>query len=155
MPSTRTRILTIGKGRPPTNAILERLAHRGWGFRAVETLGEAEDLMRTFAFDIVLAAESLPDGRGYELAGIVVRRGGTLLVAVALSESCLWLPVVELGEKVLGNRALNADALAAEAEKLLSARDRNGARETRPMPLSEGPGPHRATPPRRKDTALA
>ena len=45
-------------------------------------------------FDIVLADEIVADGRGYDLTDCVVKRAGTLLVSIALSEASLWLPVV-------------------------------------------------------------
>jgi DNA-binding response OmpR family regulator len=154
MPNTRMRILVVGKRSPPTNVTLGRLARRGYGFRAVETLRDGEDLMKTFAFDMVLAAESLPGGRGYDLMRMVVRRGITLLVAVALSESCVWLPVVEFGQKVLGTRAINADALEVEVEKLLKAGDQIGARALRVIPPKDGPGLEVVSVPRRKDILL-
>jgi hypothetical protein len=70
-------------------------------------------------FEIVLAAENLPDGQGYDLSEIVAQRARSLLVAVALSASVLWLPVVLQGSRVLGQRALNDNMLEAEVETLL------------------------------------
>ncbi len=119
MPATAMRILITGTPAPGTNAMLARLTARGFGSRSVETIRAAQDLLETFRFDVVLAAESLADGRGYDLADIVARRGGTLLVGVALSETCLWLPVVERGALVLGRRALNARALEVELDLVL------------------------------------
>jgi hypothetical protein len=84
----------------------------------------------------VLAEEHLPDGRGYDLAESVERLATTLLVSVALSESCLWLPVVERGERSLGRRALNPRMLELELETLLSGarRDAPYAETKREMP---------------------
>ena len=144
------RILVVGEPSRGTQSILSRLESNGWGARTVETLHEAEALVNTFRFDFVLAAESLPDGRAYALTQTVVRRNGTLLVAVALSESCLWLPVVDLGTKVLGTRALNSEQLEEEAEKILRARDEELLRV---LPPSLHPPPRRAGIPRRKDPA--
>jgi hypothetical protein len=42
---------------------------------------------------------------------------------VAFSESWLWLPVVERGKKVLGQRALNASKLESEAGQILECRE--------------------------------
>jgi hypothetical protein len=123
------RILMIGKPSDSTTATLRRLGTRGWGARNVEKLAEARELMETYRFDLVLASESLADGSGYDIREFVTQQGGTLLVSVALSESCLWLPVVEWGVKVLGNRALNAAMLESEAEMLLSVQ-RNDKKET-------------------------
>jgi hypothetical protein len=119
------RILVVGTPSAGTVEILRRFSDRGWGSRQVLTVQKAQDLAEIFDFDIVLAMEDLPDGRGYDIAGPVTRHSRTLLVGVALSESCLWLSVVERGVSVLGKRALNAQMLEAEMERLLldSARD--------------------------------
>lgn len=152
MPALGIRILVVGKPSRSTQSMLSRLANCGWGSQTAETLREASDLVNTFRFDMVLAAESLPDGRAYAMTQLIARRGGTLLVAVALSESCLWLPVVERGAKVLGTRALNPEQLEVEAQKILRDRDKDQlqllAPELRPAP------PRRAAiPPRRKSPA--
>jgi DNA-binding response OmpR family regulator len=144
------RILVVGKPSRGTQPILSRLANNGWGSRTVETLREAEVLVNTFRFDLVLAAESLPDGRAYAMTETMARRRGTLLVAVALSESCLWLPVVELGTRVLGARALNPEQLEREAEKILRARDQE---QLRTLPSTAHPLPRGSGAPRRKNSA--
>lgn len=99
MPALGMRILVVGKPSRGTQSILSRLANCGWGSQTAETLREAAALADTFRFDMVLAAESLPDGRAYAMTQLIARRSGTLLVAVALSESCLWLPVVERAQR--------------------------------------------------------
>ena len=123
MPVMAMRILVIGDPARPTSTILRRLASRGWGAEYVETLREAQNSLLTFQFDVVLSAESLADGRGYEVSDLVMRRAGTLIVGVALSASCLWLPVIEQGARVLGSRALNAHMLESELEAILVARE--------------------------------
>ena len=151
MPVEAMRILVIGSLASPTDTILRRLASRGWGSRRVETLREAQNMLLTFQFDVVLSAESVADGRGYEIADLVIGRAGTLIVGVALSESCLWLPVVEQGARVLGSRALNAHMLESEMEMLIGAREGQRARGStvESKSLSGRPAPQ-ATPPRRK-----
>jgi hypothetical protein len=66
----------------------------------------------------VFAPENLLDGRGYDLAPTVSRQQGNLYVAIPLSET-LWLPVVEYGALVLGQRALNANVFENEVEYAL------------------------------------
>jgi hypothetical protein len=156
MPSVALRILVIGEFLPGTGDVLRRLSDRGWGARNVATLQDARHLLGTFDFDVVLASESLPDGRGYDIAAAVASHSRTLLVGVALSESCLWLPVVERGRYVLGKRGLNLQALESEMETLLASQARSFARETvremvgKPSFMPERPGPQRATHARRK-----
>lgn len=152
MPACVMRILVVGAPLPSTVSSLRHLTARGWGSRCVPTVQEAVDLLATFHFDLVLARETLPDGRGYDIAGRIARQSGTLLVGVSLSEGCLWLPVIERGAKVLGTRAIHSARLESEMEVLL------GTRELRPISpvvpadarAAHSPGLHRAGVPRRK-----
>ncbi|HXQ26832.1 MAG TPA: hypothetical protein VN822_10525 [Candidatus Acidoferrales bacterium] len=156
MPVAAMRILVIGTLASPTSAILRRIAARGWGSQNAETLREAQNLLLTFQFDVVLAAESLSDGRGYEAADLVMRRASTLIVGVALSESCLWLPVIEQGARVLGNRALNAHMLESEMEMLLGAGELRRVRDAIPEARSSSNrAPSPVGVPRRKGGTLA
>ncbi|HVB87476.1 MAG TPA: hypothetical protein VNK23_12520 [Candidatus Dormibacteraeota bacterium] len=119
MAATSLQILMVGNPCEQTAAMLFRLATRGWGARHVDTLAEARQVMETFRFAVALAPENLPDGRGYDLAAKVARQLGSLYVGIPLSET-LWLPVVERGALVLGQRALNANVFENEVEFALS-----------------------------------
>lgn len=119
MAATSLQILMVGNTSAETAAMLFRLATRGWGARHVDTLAEARQVMETFQFAVALAPENLADGRGYDLAAKVARQLGNLYVGIPLSET-LWLPVVERGVLVLGQRALNANVFENEVEFALS-----------------------------------
>jgi CheY-like chemotaxis protein len=123
MPTKMMRILFVGKPSPHTEVVLGRLTRKNLASEVVETLREARELIPRSQFDVVLAPEDLPDGGGYELADPVARRSCTLLIAISLSETWLWLPVVERGARVIGDRAVPADLLEPELEELLSERD--------------------------------
>jgi hypothetical protein len=120
MSAIEIRILVVGRGLPGTDTALVQLSKLGWGSHLVAALRDANLLLTTFQFDVVLALEHLPDGRGYDLSDIVRKHGATLLVSVALSETCLWLPVVERGVWTLGQRAFGPALLGWELETLLS-----------------------------------
>jgi len=122
MSATTMRILFAGTSAPVTDEVLARLAARGFGAYRAERLRDARDLLETFRLDVVLATELLVDGRGYALADAMRRHSGTLIVGVALSESCLWLPVIERGVTVLGKRAFSPAMLEAELDHLLGIR---------------------------------
>jgi hypothetical protein len=136
--------------------MLRRLADRGWGARNVSSVREARDLLGTFDFDVSLAAECLCDGRGYDLGDLIVEHLRSLFVGVALSESCLWLPVILRGVHVLGKRALNPPTLELEMETLLGAQARENARNSvleisrKSTFVDARPGPERSTIMRRK-----
>jgi hypothetical protein len=150
VPTKALRILVVGAPIASTDAMLERLNERGWGSYSVETLAEARGVLRTIRFALVLAAESLSDGRGYDLMEEVATQSGSLLVCVTLSESCLWLPVVTEGDRTLGNRAVNEYMLEGELEFLLA-----GAAKRRAEERAGGTGgAKREIPPRRKDAAI-
>jgi len=145
---TAMRILVVGVLPRGAVDILRRFNDRGWGSRQVLTLQQAREQLETYDFDVVLATETLCDGRGYDAAETVVRHLRTLLVGVALSDSCLWLPVVERGVGVLGRRALNAQMLETEMEKLLRASARDNVRDisSKATFAASRPGPHHSIP---------
>jgi len=118
------RILVVGKPGASTAAMLSRLASQGWIAETAENVARARSVLKMFRLDVVLSDENLPDGRGYDLADAVAAQSSTLLVSVALSESCLWLPVIERGERSLGKRALSPQVLEFELETILSSAHR-------------------------------
>jgi hypothetical protein len=95
------KVLMVGNLAPVADRFA---AHR------VSTLAEASALLRASRFRVTLAAENLPDGKGYDLSRSIARQGGNLFVAIPLSAT-LWLPAVERGDIVLGRRAINASLL--------------------------------------------
>ena len=118
--TTAARILVVGHTCSSTTFTLQKLKRAGCAFHSVDTVAEAETAMRGTPFDIVLAGETMPDGRGYDLTNSVVNHSATLLISVALSETCLWLPVVQHGVRTLGERALNSFTLQSEITALLN-----------------------------------
>ncbi|HKS80876.1 MAG TPA: hypothetical protein VJR23_05180 [Candidatus Acidoferrales bacterium] len=153
MPAKALRILAVGPPNLSTDAVLERLLFRGWGSYAVESLAEAKSVLRTIRFAIVLAAEELRDGRGYDLSEDVASRDATLLVCVSLSISCLWLPVVVDGTRTLGQFAINEHLLEQELVLLLSgAAKRTAAQQESVLAKAIG---KREIPPRRREPAAA
>jgi len=121
MEADENRLLVVGETTSSTQALIEQLSQRGTECASARSVHEAIVSLRNSHFDAVLATEILPDGRAYELMPAVEKSGGNLLVAIALSESSLWLPVVDRGRRVLGSRALNANMLASELERLTMA----------------------------------
>jgi len=118
MAAISIQVLVVGTTAAGTEAMLLRLEARGWGARRVNTVAEAKELMATFRFAVVLAAENLRDGNGYDLAELVGRQAGDLFVGITLTDM-LWLPAVERGVFVLGHRALNANVFENELELAL------------------------------------
>lgn len=126
------RLLVAGEPSPATQSVMETLFRRGAQQATARTVREAIVRLGEIEFDVVLASENLPDGRAYELMQTVETQGCNLLVSVALSESALWLPVIENGRRVLGSRALNARMLETEIERLLSRAVRTAVFESAP-----------------------
>ncbi len=112
-------ILVVGSSVYGSAAVLARAERYGCPSHVVETLGEARSLLATLRFDIVLAKEYLPDGSSYALIPALEDMAGSLYVAVALSDSCLWLPAVEEGVRCLGETALNPGVFLGAMEKVL------------------------------------
>jgi hypothetical protein len=150
VPVPALRILVVGAPLHSTDAILARMTQHGWGSYGVDSLAEANDILKTIQFDIVLASEHVPDGLGYDLTEEVVNRTVSLLVCVNLSESCIWLPVVADGVRVLGKRAVNAHTLELEIETVLA---RAAKRRTGETAFAEQHPSKREIPPRRRAAA--
>ncbi|MGA7553738.1 MAG: hypothetical protein WA690_04985 [Candidatus Acidiferrales bacterium] len=121
--ATPIRVLVVGLISANAQTMLERWRRSGWGSHAVDSVQEAETVLKTIRFKVILAAENVRDGSGYELAGLVARQSGNLFISVALSETCLWLPVIEQGAKSLGKRAINPWMLETEVESILRGLD--------------------------------
>lgn len=121
MPVIAMRTLFVGKPGPQDVAMLTRLGRRGWGSYSADNLAEAGALIGGGGFDLVLAMQGLSDGCGYELSSRVGEAGGSLFVGIELSNERVWIPVVERGERVFGDRAVRADSAEAELEQLLRA----------------------------------
>lgn len=117
MSSFLRRILTVGLSEC-TGTVLGRLARKGWEYHVAPTLQDAGAAVRSGNFGIILATEVLADGCGYDLVESVAGVGGTLYVAIALSEGYLWLPVVERGTRTPGNCGLDPRILESEIEEL-------------------------------------
>jgi hypothetical protein len=113
------RTLFVGKPRPQDVAMLTRMGRRGWGSYSADNLSEARMLIEGGGFDLVLALQALPEGSGYELIAAVAEREGSLFVGIDLLRDRLWIPVVEHGERVFGDRAVHADSVEAEWEHVL------------------------------------
>jgi hypothetical protein len=124
------RILFVGGSSPRTTAILTQLGQKGRGSYGVDTVKEAQTLLKTFKFDLVLALERLADGGGYDLVEQAMQRSNSLLVGIELLDTYLWLPVVYHGKNVMGERAINSEMVGRELEEILAACDRAHARAT-------------------------
>jgi DNA-binding NtrC family response regulator len=149
MAAISIQILVVGATAASTEAMLLRLEARGWGARRVNTVAEAKELMATFRFAVVLAAENLRDGSGYDLAELVAQQSGDLFVGIVLTDM-LWLPAVEHGVFVLGQRALNSNVFENEVELALGqVGGENRAAETRRAAAEAGTSHRLATAKRR------
>jgi hypothetical protein len=124
-------ILVVGNSTASTESTLKSLARCGWESHAVKSVREAETVLRTIRYSLTLAAEKLSGGTGYDLAALIAQQSGNLFISVRLSETCLWLPVVERGVRSLGQRALNSLALATEVASILRSADTAVARSGR------------------------
>jgi CheY-like chemotaxis protein len=142
MPESAVRILVVGPLTEATREMSQRLERHGWATHAVASMREAKIVLNTIRLPLVLAAEHLEDGTGYELMYAALRQELTLMVGLQLTETLLWLPVVEGGERSLGRRALNPVMLESEIERMLREMDEASAavaRERTYLSGSSGP----------------
>ncbi len=116
-------ILLVGLTRTNQESIAHTLNKRGWKWRTVDSLTSAvHHFAKGGGVQLVLAAEALLDGRGYELTDAVTKLGSSLLVGVMLSEGSVWLPVVERGERTFGRGGIGLAELGSVLDELLDDR---------------------------------
>jgi DNA-binding response OmpR family regulator len=87
MPASAVRILIIGPLAEATGEMSQRLERHGWATHAVATLREAQIVLRTIRFPLVLASEKLDDGTGYELTKWATEQELTLMVGLQLTDT--------------------------------------------------------------------
>ena len=158
MSNVTRRILVVAPRDPVASTIVERLARHGWACQVVNRLTEARAALCENEYEVVLAAERISDGRGYELTEVVAGLSSSLLIGVTLSDSYLWLPAVERGVRTLGIRAINPAMLEEFMEDLLPRSLPAAAAEAAPLANLPVGGPllrHKdAMPPRRKTAGM-
>jgi hypothetical protein len=143
MPTGAVRILVVGPLTSGTSEMSQRLERHGWATHSVATLRDARVVLQTIRFPLVLVAEKLEDGTGYELTEWAAKQELTLFVGLQLTETLLWLPVVECGRRSLGSRALNPVMLEGEIERTLAGLDMEraaaGVRDRERRAATSGP----------------
>lgn len=154
MAALPAEILIVGTASASTDRLVFRLTLRGHRIRHVDTLAAAKSLLKTNDFRFTLASERLPDGRGYDLARAVARNAGYLFVGVPLTET-LWLPVIERGAVVFGQRALKANVFESEVEMALRAFGSETSAGDDPKPSVSSGTSHRVASPRRRSAQAA
>lgn len=68
MSTSLVRILIVGPRTAGTDGVVKKLTGAGWGSQAVATVGEAETVLKTIRFKVVLSAEKTA-GRNRVRAG--------------------------------------------------------------------------------------
>lgn len=124
----------VGYPSPQITAILTHLGNIGFGSYAVDCVKEGRDLIETGGFELVLALEKLDDGIGYDLVSPVMKQGGSLFIGLETSGECLWLHVVDHGDKALGTSAMNHQLLEMELVDVLTHRSGRAKMASRWVP---------------------
>jgi hypothetical protein len=130
MKDERTRILLVGS-RVTGPSFVHGLTRLRYECRALDTLGEAMELLKSQHFHLVLAQVRLQDGSGSTLIGPVVGKGGDLYLQMVVQNGSLWLPAVRNGHDCWGAAALKPGELKRQ---LVSAAHREPASPSRFLP---------------------
>ena len=116
------RILFIGVPSQQITAILTRLGRKGFGSYSVDGMKRGRELVENCKFELVISLERVGDDYGYSLGSLVAVHEGSLFVGIESSGTCLWLPVIDHGAKVLGTGAVDYSELESELQDVLTHR---------------------------------
>jgi CheY-like chemotaxis protein len=111
-------VLLVGENFQSARTLTERL-HR-WKFRShfATNVRAASEFVAVHPVDLVLSNTHLLDGTGYRLLMILARLPVSAFLCFPVEKSCLWLPVIDGGERCLGLPALRPLEFARALEEM-------------------------------------
>jgi CheY-like chemotaxis protein len=118
-PPTGQRILLIEDDENVRILVHHVLASAGYAVDSAGTMADALKLLRSRPYDLVVADDRLPDGRGLELADLARAKG---IRAVVLTAYALQLHKEELARYDLLLKPMRPRELVAEVERRLANR---------------------------------
>jgi hypothetical protein len=105
--ATKTpKILVIAGNPKGISFLVARLKKRACDIHIASSCKEANTLVSSQQFDLVLSEFKLRDGSSYPLAASLVGSGSTLIYSYPLESGCCWLPAIRNGQSCWGSMAM-------------------------------------------------
>jgi hypothetical protein len=128
MENRKPGVLLIGESRQGSSELSARMERLGCQCRFVSSCWEAQLVVRSRAFDLVLGPTRLPDGSLYSLMNLLEGSGASMFYSFAVEYGCWWLPALRRGQECFGSPALRSSEFMSLLNEMI--------RELREVPMA-------------------
>jgi len=123
-------VLLVGEVPRSSVALLLWFYERGCRCHFATSYRDACSLISRTQFDLVLSQYWLPDRTAFSLLDRLIGSPATLFLSTVVESGCLWLPVLERGQRCVGAPLLRSNAFNEALAKMLGVESRSDEMET-------------------------
>lgn len=123
-------VLLVGATARSSLQLLLWLYKRGCRCHFATTYQDACSLISRTQFDLVLSQYQLPDRTAFPLLDQLAGSPATLFLSAHVEDGCLWLPMLERGQRCVGAPLLRSDDFNEALAKVLGIEGRSDEKET-------------------------
>ena len=123
-------VLLVGETARSSTQLMNWLYKRGCQCHFAMSYREACALIFRTQFDLVLSQYQLPDRTAFPLLDWLAGSRATVFLSTAVENGCLWLPMLERGERCVGAPLLRSNDLTEALGKALNTAIKSDEMET-------------------------
>ena len=123
-------VLLVGETARSSTQLMDWLYKRGCQCHFATSYREACNLISRSQFDLVLSQYQLPDRTAFPLLDWLAGSRATVFLSTAVENGCLWLPMLERGERCVGAPLLRSSDFTGALAEVLGAEVRSDEVET-------------------------
>jgi len=139
-------VLLVGATARSSLQLLLWLYKRGCRCHFATTYQDACSLISRTQFDLVLSQYHLADRTAFPLLDQLAGSPATLFLSAHVEDGCLWLPMLERGQRCVGAPLLRSDDFNEALAKVLGIEGRSDEMETVGCDVSSESSSRRVTP---------
>ncbi len=123
-------VLLVGETSKGSTQLMNWLYKRGCQCHFAMSCQEAYSLISHTQFDLVLSQYQLPDRTAFPMLDWLAGSPATLFLSTPVENGCLWLPMLERGERCVGASLLRSNDLHEALGKALNTSVKSDEMET-------------------------
>jgi CheY-like chemotaxis protein len=124
------KVLLVGEISRSSTQLMNWLYKRGCQCDFAMSCQEACSLISHTQFDLVLSQYQLPDRTAFPMLDWLAGSPATLFLSTPVENGCLWLPMLERGERCVGASLLRSNDLPEALGKALNTSVKSDEMET-------------------------
>ena len=124
------KVLLVGEISRSSTQLMNWLYKRGCQCHFAMSCQEACSLISHTQFDLVLSQYQLPDRTAFPMLDWLAGSPATLFLSTPVENGCLWLPMLERGERCVGASLLRSNDLPEALGKALNTSVKSDEMET-------------------------